>query len=73
MQQFLVKNPRKIDYSIAAAFENDYFLFPWHFWAKLVAGVAANRWNVEHVVALCTTTSSGCLKLFGFIYMYIWR
>lgn len=44
MLQFLVKTPREIDYSIAAAFENDYFLFLWHFWAKLVAGVAANRW-----------------------------
>ena len=57
MQQFLVKTPREIDYSIAAAFENDYFLFLWHFWAKLVAGVAANRWmECGARFALCTTT-----------------
>ena len=68
MQQFLVKTPREIDYSIAAAFENDYFLFLWHFWAKLVAGVAANRWNVGHVLR-CVRQSSGCFKRFGFIYI----
>jgi len=50
MQQFLVKTPGEIDYSIAAAFENDYFLFLWHVWAKLIADVAANRWNVGHVL-----------------------
>ena len=26
------------------------FLFLWHFWAKLIADVAANRWNVGHVL-----------------------
>lgn len=68
MLQFLVKTPREIDYSIADAFENDYFLFLWHFWAKLVAGVAANRWNVGHVLR-CVRQSSGCFKRFGFIYI----
>ena len=69
MQQFLVKTPREIDYSIAAAFENDYFLFLGHFWAKLVAGVAANRWNVGHVLRCVRPRSSGCFKRFGFIYL----
>ena len=69
MQQFLVKTPREIDYSIAAAFENDYFLFLWHFWAKLVAGVAANRWNVGYVLRCVPAQSSGCFKRFGFIYI----
>ena len=71
MQQFLVKTPREIDYSIADTFGNDYFLFLWHFWAKLVAGIAANRWNGGHVLRCVRPQPSGCFKRFGFIYIYL--
>ena len=72
MLQFLVKTPREIDYSIADAFENDYFLFLWHFLAKLVAGVAANRWNVRHVCAVYDHSRLVALNVSGFrLYIYI--
>ena len=73
MLQFLVKTPREIDYSIADAFENDYFLFLWHFLAKLVAGVAANRWNVGHVCAVYDHSRLIALNVSGFrLYIYIY-
>lgn len=73
MLQFLVKTPREIDYSIADAFENDYFLFLWHFLAKLVAGVAANRWNVGHVCAVYDHSRLVALNVSGFrLYIYIY-
>ena len=72
MQQFLVKTPREIDHSIAAAFENDYFLFLGHFWAKLVASVAANRWNglTGHVCAVYDHSRLVALNVSA-LYIYI--
>ena len=72
MLQFLVKTPREIDYSIADAFENNCFLFLWHFLAKLVAGVAANRWIVGHVCAVYDHSRLVALNVSGFrLYIYI--
>ena len=48
----------KMDYSIITTSENITFLVLWQLWANYFAGVAANHWNVDHVLLCVHETTS---------------
>ena len=51
--QFVVTTTPKMDYSIGATLGKVSFLVLWHIWTNLAANIAVNRWNVDHVYAVC--------------------
>ena len=43
----------KMDHFIGATLGKVSFLVLWHIWTNLAANIAVNRWNVDHVYAVC--------------------
>ena len=43
----------KMDHSTGATLGKVSFLVLWHIWINLAANIAVNRWNVDHVYAVC--------------------
>ena len=43
----------KMDHFIGATLGKVSFLILWHIWTNLAANIAVNRWNADHVYAVC--------------------